>query len=151
MARMHARRKGRSSSTRPYRTASPEWTSISKEEIEEFITTQGKEGMSSSRIGIILRDQYGVPSVKLATGRSISAIWKEAGAAPKIPEDMMNLLKRAVRLGTHLKENPRDIHNKRQLHLTEAKIRRLGQYYKKTGALPKGWKYNLNDARLMVE
>ena len=151
MARMHARRKGKSSSRRPYVTANPNWVPMPKEDIEEFVISKGKEGMSTSMVGIILRDQYGVPSVKIATGKSILDIYRKNNLEPKIPEDLMNLLKRAVKISAHLRENPGDLHNKRQLHLAEAKIRRLSRYYKKTGTLPETWKYSLADARLMVE
>jgi len=41
--------------------------------------------------------------------------------------------------------------NKRSLQLTEAKISRLSKYYKKTGKLSKGWKYNPEKAKLLVE
>ena len=47
--------------------ARPEWVMYSDEEIEDLIVKLHKEGNSSSEIGIILRDQYGVPSVKEVT------------------------------------------------------------------------------------
>ncbi len=46
----------------------PEWVTYSNEEIEEFILKFTKEGKSPSEIGVILRDQYGIPSVKAITG-----------------------------------------------------------------------------------
>ncbi|MDG6220595.1 MAG: 30S ribosomal protein S15 [Candidatus Thermoplasmatota archaeon] len=151
MARMHARRKGKSGSKKPYVVNNPDWVSISKEEIEEFVVARAKEGLSTSVIGIILRDQYGVPDVKLATGKSITDILVENNAAPKMPEDLMNLMKKAVNLGSHLTENRSDLHNKRNLHLVEAKIRRLAKYYQENGVLSAEWKYSLADAKLMVE
>ena len=98
-----------------------------------------------------LRDQFGIPSVKLATGKSISKILAENKRDPKLPEDLRNLMKKAVNLGEHLQENPKDIHNKRALGLTEAKIRRLMRYYKNEGTLPSDWVYNLKSAKLLVE
>ncbi|MCK4718046.1 MAG: 30S ribosomal protein S15 [Thermoplasmata archaeon] len=151
MARMHARRKGKSGSTRPYVSSNPDWVPIQKDEIEELVASHAKEGLSSSEIGIKLRDQYGVPNIKLATGKSVMDICKEKNVAPKMPDDLMNLLKTAVKMIAHTKENPRDLHNKRGLHLTESKIRRLAKYYKRQGDLPEKWKYNRSDARLMVE
>ena len=41
----------------------------------------------------------------------------------------MNLIKRAVNIRDHLKENPKDIHSKRGLTIIESRIRRLGAYY----------------------
>lgn len=151
MARMHARRKGKASSKKPYVTENPSWVSTSTEEIVEFVVSKAKEGVSSSIIGLMLRDQYGVPDVKLATGKSIMSICKEHSVAPKLPEDLMNMMKKAVRLDAHLQFNHNDLHNKRSLHLTEAKIRRLIYYYKDTAVLPQDWKYSREDAKLMVE
>lgn len=41
--------------------ARPEWVTYSDEEIEEMNFKIYKEGKSTSEIGIILRDQYGIP------------------------------------------------------------------------------------------
>jgi small subunit ribosomal protein S15 len=67
------------------------------------------------------------------------------------PEDLMNLMRQAVGIIDHLTTNHRDIHNKRSLELTEAKIRRLGNYYKAEGKLPADWKYKRDQLRLIVE
>jgi len=151
MARIHARRKGKSSSTKPYRTENPGWVPISGTEIEDLIVRLSKEGKSTSEIGIILRDQYGVPSTKLATSKKITKILKENKVEFKLPEDLTNLIKKAVNLSDHLKENPKDLHNKRSLHLTEQKIRRMVRYYQKTDVLPPDWEYSLKTAKLLVD
>ena len=52
--------------------ARPEWVTYSDEEIEEMILKFNKEGKSTSEIGIVLRDQYGIPSVKDVTGERIT-------------------------------------------------------------------------------
>jgi len=151
MARMHARRKGKSSSTRPLREKSPSWTSVSAKEVEGLIKTMASEGMQSSVIGMKLRDQYGVPDVTLLTGKSVSQIMKEQGIENKIPEDLANLMKKAVILSQHLEQNPKDLHNKRAMELTEAKIMRLLKYYKGNNVLPKDWKYSIKTAKLYVD
>jgi small subunit ribosomal protein S15 len=151
MARIHARKKGKSSSSRPYRAEAPEWLTMKSKEVERLVIKFADEGLSTSLIGMKLRDQFGIPSVKLATGKSISRILAENKRDPKLPEDLRNLMKKAVNLGEHLAENPKDIHNKRALGLTEAKIRRLMRYYKNQGALPSDWVYNLKSAKLLVE
>lgn len=151
MARMHARRKGKSSSKRPYKTKNPKWVALSSTEIERFVVNLANEGLSTSAIGIRLRDQYAVPNVKLATGKSITEILKANGVKFEIPEDIRNLMKRAVNLHAHLDVNPHDLHNKRGLALIEAKIRRLLCYYKKNGVMPEDWKYSIEAAELQVE
>jgi len=53
-------------------TKAPEWSDVSKEELEKTIMKLHDTGMSPSRIGLTLRDQYGVPNVKLVIGTSIT-------------------------------------------------------------------------------
>ena len=151
MARMHARRRGRSGSTRPLVTDNPDWVPLSPEEIVTQIVKFAKEGASSSRIGMILRDQYGVPSVKLALGKSVSEVMRENDLQPKLPEDLVSLMKKAINLNNHMKENIKDVSNKRSLQLLEAKIRRLTNYYKNTGVLPEDWKYSIKTAELQIQ
>ncbi len=148
---MHARRKGKSCSKRPLITENPAWVTLSATEIEDIIVKMAKDGNNSAKIGLVLRDQYGVPDVKLATGKTITAIMKEKGVAPALPEDLANLMRRAIDLNVHLKENRGDISNRRGLMLIEAKIRRLERYYKANNVLPADWKYSLNTAELMLK
>lgn len=131
--------------------AKPEWVTYSNEEIEEFILKFTKEGKSPSEIGVILRDQYGVPSVKAVTGEKVTAILKRNEQAQEYPEDIMNLIKRAVNIRDHLRENPKDIHTKRGLTIIESRIRRLGKYYIGEGELPEGWRYDPQEAALLVK
>ena len=131
--------------------ARPEWVTYSDEEIEEMILKFNREGKSTSEIGIILRDQYGIPSVKDVTGERITQILKRNGQAGEYPEDLLNLIKRAVNIRDHLEENPKDLHSKRGLTIIEARIRKLASYYVKEGALPEGWRYNPREAALLVK
>ncbi|MFP4546271.1 MAG: 30S ribosomal protein S15 [Methanomassiliicoccales archaeon] len=151
MARMHARTRGSSGSHRPLVEESPEWVPLSNEEIEERIVKMAKDGITSARIGLILRDQYGVPSVKLALGRSITEVMEENQVQPRLPEDLISLMRKAINLNEHLKENPKDTANRRNLQLVESKIRRLAAYYKGQGTIPQGWKYSLRTAELQIE
>ena len=152
MARMHARRKGKSGSLRMIeRTSHPSWSSLKPREIESRILDLAKTGKSSAEIGCMLRDQYAVPDVKIATGKNITQILKENNMTSEIPEDIKNLISRALKIREHLETNRKDVHNKRNLQLTESKIRRLVKYYISTQVLPEGWKYRPKQARLMFE
>jgi small subunit ribosomal protein S15 len=151
MARMHAKRRGKSGSKRPAVSEPPAWSLTDSKEIQELIIKYAKEGLSSAEIGIRLRDQHAVPSVKLATGKSIVQIMKEGGIKIDIPEDLENLMRRAVRINAHLKTSAKDLHNTRGLHLVEAKIRRLVRYYKETNVLPPEWEYSIKSAELLVK
>ncbi len=129
----------------------PEWIEYSNEEIEELILKLTKEGNSTSMIGIILRDQYGIPDVKLVTGQKITKILEKHDQGLEYPEDLMNLIRRAVNIRDHLEENPKDLHTRRGLRIIESKIRRLVRYYTKTGVLPEGWRYDPRSAALLVK
>ncbi|MDR2624242.1 MAG: 30S ribosomal protein S15 [Methanobrevibacter sp.] len=131
--------------------ARPEWVMYSDEEIEELILRFNREGKSASEIGIILRDTYGVPSVKNVVGEKITAILRKNNQAGDYPEDIMNLIRRAVNIRDHIKENPKDLHSKRGLNIIEFRIRRLGKYYSKEGKLPEGWRYDPKEAALLVK
>ena len=151
MARMHTRRRGRSGSERPFVTESPDWVPLTPEEIEEKVVELASQEMTTSVIGIRLRDEYAVPSVKLATGKNITQILSDNEIAPERPEDLENLMRKAINLHSHLDRNPKDLHNRRALQLIEAKIRRLVKYYKGKGRLPADFRYSIETAKLMVE
>ncbi|NMA11114.1 30S ribosomal protein S15P [Methanoculleus chikugoensis] len=150
MARMYARRRGTSSSVRPYRTEAPEWSNTDKAEIEKIVVDLRKDGMSTSQIGLVLRDRYAVPDIKLATGKRISEILREKGLESEIPEDLRNLMQKALGIRKHLAENKKDVHNVRQLQIAESKVRRLVKYYVKSGRMPEGWTYKPETAEILL-
>ena len=80
----------------------------------------------------------------------ISKVLGENKSSPSLPEDLTNLMRKAVRLGEHLKINKKDVHNTRALRLTEYKILRFVKYYRANNVLPDDWKYSLADAKLLV-
>ncbi|AGB01536.1 30S ribosomal protein S15 [Methanoregula formicica] len=150
MARMHARRRGKSCSVRPYRKQAPAWSNTDPAAITKIILDLRKEGASSAKIGLVLRDRYGVPDVKLATGKRIGTILRENKVATEIPEDLRDLMGKALGMRKHLGENKRDLHNKRQLQLVESKIRRLVKYYTSSKKLPAGWVYKPENAEILL-
>jgi len=130
---------------------SPSWVTLNATEVEDLITKMAKDGFTSARIGLMLRDQYGVPDVRLLTGKCITEIMKDKGVAPALPEDLSSLMRRAIALNVHLKGNKGDHSNRRGLQLIESKIRRLEHYYKDMNVLPADWKYSLKTAELMLK
>ena len=58
MARMYAKRKGKSGSTKPHNESLPEWANTDAKAVTELILELGKAGHSSASIGTILRDQH---------------------------------------------------------------------------------------------
>ena len=150
MARMHTRRKGQAGSTKPIRMEPPKWSNTNKDEIENTIQQLGIAGNSSSKIGMILRDRYGVPDVTLVTGKKIVKILKEKDITTKVPEDILNLINNVLDLNKHLQKNPKDVHNKRSLNNKISKIRRLEKYYHREGVLPEDWKFSIQRAEMLI-
>ena len=152
MARMYKSRRGKSGSSKPYVTEAPEWSNTNSDEVTNLVVELGKAGHSTAAIGTIMRDQHAVPDVRLVTGKRIGVILAENDIGGSYPEDMMNLMRQAARIIEHLGSgNHKDLHNKRSLEITEAKIRKLASYYISEGKLPSEWRYKRDELRLMVE
>ena len=145
---MHTHNHGKSHSIRPIELKKPDWIKMKPKEIEELIIKYTKEGMISSQIGIKLRDQHAIPLVKPILKKTISQVIKENDLTPEIPEDLNNIVLKAVNLQKHLKENRNDSRNVRSLELIEAKVHRLSTHYKKKGVISKKWKYKSVVAQL---
>ncbi|RLN04944.1 uncharacterized protein C2845_PM13G01420 [Panicum miliaceum] len=177
MGRMHSRGKGISSSALPYKRTPPTWLKTAASDVEEMITKAAKKGQMPSQIGVILRDQHGIPLVKSVTGSKILRILKAhgekpehvllfdlslcaggvlmsgcafVGLAPEIPEDLYFLIKKAVAIRKHLERNRKDKDSKFRLILVESRIHRLARYYKRTKKLPPTWKYESTTASTLV-
>jgi small subunit ribosomal protein S15 len=148
---MHSPGRGKSGSTKPLVDKAPEWSNTDAKEVTELILSLAADGNSAASIGTILRDQHAVPDVRLVVGKRLGQILAENDVTPKYPEDMMSLMRRALRLIDHIESNRKDRHNSRQLELTESKIRRLSRYYKGRGQLDSEWAYKRDQLRLMVE
>lgn len=138
---MPKQEKGKSHSIRPVSRRPPTWCKYQPEEVEALVTKLAKEGHSLSSIGTILRDQYAIPLAKPITGKSVSEILEAGNLAPAMPEDLGNLIKKAQGMAVHMDKNKKDLHNKRNMQVIEARIHKLSRYYKREGVLPKNWKY----------
>jgi small subunit ribosomal protein S15 len=150
MARMHSRKKGASRSRPPTVEKVPDWSDVSKEELEKLVIKLHDSGLPSTKIGLTLRDQYGVPSVKLVLGKNMNRFLKEKSSIPEIPEDLSNLMRHSLQVRKHLKTNVKDVHNKRALQLMENKIRRLVKYYHDSGRLARSWEYRPETVEMLV-
>ena len=148
MGRLHTHNHGKSQSTRHIELKKPSWVTQSPKEIEEIIVKYGKDGLTSSQIGIKLRDQHAIPLVKPILDKGITEVLDENKLTPELPEDLNNIVIKAVGLQKHLKSNKSDNRNIRSLELIEAKVHRLSVYYKKIGRIPKNWKYKSVVAQL---
>lgn len=150
---MHTRRRGSSDSDKPVADEPPEWSDVDADAVESRVVELAEQGHSPSEIGLKLRDEgvqgTAVPNVQLATGKKVTEILADNDSAPTLPEDLRNLMERAVRLREHMAENPNDAQNKRALQNTEAKVRRLVDYYR-GDQLGENFKYTYRNARDLV-
>jgi len=131
---MHTRRRGSSGSDRPAADEPPEWSDVDSDAIEARVVDLAEQGHDPSVIGLKLRDEgvkgTPIPNVKLATGKKVTEILEDHDASHELPEDLKNLMERAVGLHEHVDANGQDHQNKRALQNTESKIRRLVNYYR---------------------
>ena len=148
MGRMHTHRHGKSHSIRPATVRAPSWITLTPAEVEALVIKYSKDGLTPSQIGIKLRDQHSIPLIKPITKKGINQILVENDLRPDMPEDLENIVNKAVGLQKHLKENKGDNRNVRSLELIEAKVHRLSVYYKRIERIPKTWKYKSVVAQL---
>jgi small subunit ribosomal protein S15 len=107
---------------------------ITKEKVEQLVEQLHKEGHPPEKIGMILRDSYGIGNIKEITGKKIVKILREKGYKV-MPSDLNALIKKARNLAKHLENHKHDYKTKRALQIIEARIRILTNYYKKKGIL----------------
>ena len=148
MGRLHTHRHGKSHTIRPAILRVPSWITLSPKEIEELVVKYSKDGLTPSQIGLKLRDQHSIPLIKPITKKSMGEILEENNLRAEMPEDLDNIVRKAVGLQKHLKTNKGDNRNVRSLELIEAKVHRLSVYYKRIDRIPKNWKYKSVVAQL---
>lgn len=150
MAKLHSKKHGKSGRKRPKARTTPKWVEYSEKEVREIIADLVKKGIAPTMIGIMLRDQYAVPAIKPLLGKTLGQHLAAENMLPQYPDDLMNLIRKAVRMRNHLKGNKMDVHGKVKLLHVESKIHRLAKYYRRNGRLPADWKYDAESAALLV-
>lgn len=138
---MHNSGRGSSGSDKPVNKKNPRWVDYDEDEVIDLVVKLRKDGKDPSEIGMELRDQYGIPSVKQVTGMKLTEILEEEGLALDMPEGLANLVEKAESIQDHIEENQNDEEAIRQLELTEAKIRKVASYHRDEGNIPEDWKY----------
>ncbi len=151
MSRLHSKKKGKAGTKRPKTKTAPEWSNIKLAQMKELIIKMSKEGVPQTKIGLILRDQYSVANLRAHLGMSLKVFLKKEKVAPEYPDDLLSLIKKAVRMNSHIKTSKNDTHNSVKLGHVESKIQRLVKYYSSKGMLPAGWKYEREKAALLVK
>jgi small subunit ribosomal protein S15 len=106
------------------KTAKPVWLKTTEEELKKLIG-QLAEKNAPAQIGIILRDQYGIPTTRLY-GKKLGQYLKEMGI--ELDPDKENAEKKLERLKEHFKENKTDKKAKHKLQKAQGRVRTLGKY-----------------------
>ncbi len=147
---MYSRRKGKSKSTKPALKV-PSWAPYKEKEVEKLVIKYSKAGKDAPEIGMILRDSYGINSVKALTNKKIHAILKENKLEHELPEDLLSIIKKLISIRQHQEKNKQDMTAKRGLILATSKIKRLTDYYKRTGKLAKDWTLDMERLKMYLK
>lgn len=99
-----------------------EWVKLSPEEVESKILELAKQGLSTEKIGLVLRDQHGIPKVKLF-GKKISKVLKEKKFTANNEESRLS--GKIGKLQRHHEKNKHDYPAKHSLVRNTAQLTKL--------------------------
>ncbi len=106
----------------------PVWLKYTEAEIKAIILKLAEKGLTSEKIGLILRDQYGIPKAKFYNIK-ISKILKES---KKYNDPIIkNLDIKLAKIIKHFEKNKQDKKAERALIITKAKFKKIKDYNKK--------------------
>jgi len=108
------------------KTEKPVWLKYTEEEVKAIILKLSDKGLTSEKIGLVLRDQYGIPKVKIYNLK-ISKILKEKFQEPTD----LNLKNKLQKIITHYNKHPQDKRAGLSLIITKAKLKKREDYSKK--------------------
>ena len=103
----------------------PTWIKMKEPELKKVIL-ELSETYAPSQIGIVLRDQYGIPTTKVF-GKKLKSYLKELGIDRN--EDLENATKKVDRLKEHLKENITDRSAKHKLQHAQSRLNITKKYF----------------------
>jgi len=109
-------------------TEKPIWLKYTEEEVKAIIHKLANQGLSSEKIGLYLRDQYGIPSIKLY-GIKIKEVLEEKDKYHD--PNIFNLESKTQRIIEHYKKNKQDKNAERSLIITKAKLKKREEYLKR--------------------
>jgi small subunit ribosomal protein S15 len=101
----------------------PVWLKFTEEEVKAIIIKLANKGLTSEKIGLVLRDQYGIPKVKLYNIK-IKKVLGEKYNDPNI----INLTKKIEKIKGHDKKFKHDEKAKRSLTICKASLKKREEY-----------------------
>lgn len=102
----------------------PVWLKMSEEELRKLVL-ELSEKYQPAQIGLILRDQYGVPTTKVF-GKKLSAYLKEAGKNEFF--EVKNIEKKVAKIKEHMKNNGQDKKAKHKFQKANSRLNALRKY-----------------------
>jgi small subunit ribosomal protein S15 len=111
-----------------HKTEKPLWLKYTEEEVKQIIIKLANKGMTAERIGLTLRDQYGIPRVKIYNLK-IKKVLDEKGLFEE--PTTKNLQKKSENLSLHMKSHKHDQVGKRSQTITKAKLKKRQDYSNK--------------------
>jgi len=112
---------------KPEKIEKPAWLKYTEDEVKEIILKLAEKGLTAEKIGLILRDQYGIPRTKIYNLK-IGRVLKEKNKF--VEPSLLNLQKRAERIEEHHKKNKQDKKAGRSLIIVKAKLKKVKDYLK---------------------
>jgi len=103
----------------------PTWVKMKEPELKKIIV-ELSEKHSPSQIGLVLRDQYGIPTTKVF-GKKLKAYMKELGIERN--EDLENAEKKVDKIKEHTKNNITDKHAKHKLQHAQSRLNITRKYF----------------------
>ena len=103
----------------------PMWVKIKEPELKKIIVKLAEKN-SPSKIGLILRDQYGIPTTRIF-GKKLKKYLTEQGIEKN--EDLENAEKKVNNLKEHLKNNITDRSAKHKLQKAQSRLNIIRKYF----------------------
>lgn len=103
----------------------PTWVKMKEPELKSLIL-ELSEKHAPSQVGIVLRDQYAIPTTKIF-GKKLKQYYKELGIERN--EDLENAEKKVEKMTEHLKHNVTDRNSKHKFQKAQAKVNKIRRYY----------------------
>ena len=107
------------------RLEKPVWLKYSENEVRSIILKLADKGLTAEKIGLVLKDQYGIPKVKLYNF-SIKDVLKDKFQEPTI----INLQKKVEKITAHNERYKNDKKAGRAMMITKAKLKKRSDYQK---------------------
>lgn len=117
-----------SKSKKPQILEKPAWLKYTEGEVKAIILKLANKGLTSEKIGLALRDQYGIPKVKLYNIK-IKKVLEEHNKYQD--SDILNLTAKQEKLSNHNNKNKQDKKSHRSLTITKAKLKKRQDYRNK--------------------